>query len=254
MNDDSFNGGGFNTGGGYSNDNNDGSQRTQQQQRQSLTPVTIKQINDATQPVLDGEFQVNNVALTTVSFVGVVRNVQDLTANLVITIEDGTGAIDVRKWINDSDNSSSEVEQHSQELNKYVFVTGALKEFNGKKTLQNTTIRPVTDHNEILYHNLSAISTHLKAQGITAKSAGSNLSSAGSDLFVKDQPNQGLSIQDNILSVIRDNSASLQEGVPAKLISQQLNIPNEIVIENCGVLVEEGKIYTGYDDSAYLAI
>lgn len=244
--DDSFGPGGFNAN-TYSNE--DGGDKPQPP-RQTLTPVTIKQINDATQQTVgDGEFQVNNVSLITVTFVGVVRNVQDNTANLVITIEDGTGAIDVRKWI-EGDSSASQLQELSHELNRYVHVTGALKEFNGKKALQNTTIRPVTDHNEILYHNLSAINNHLRAQGISAKSGPS--SAGNQDFFVKSD-NDG-SIQDRILSVIVDNSGSLQEGVPARLISQQLNISDDIVVQNCAALIEEGKIYTGYDDSAYLAI
>lgn len=250
MDDSSFStgGGGFSTNGDYSNEGN-GSQKFQQQ-RQSLTPVTIKQINEAQQQVLDGEYQVHNVALSHVSFVGVVRNVQDLTANLAITIEDGTGAIDVKKWIQENEMGSTESDLNSLELNKYVYVTGSLKDFNGKKQLQNTTIRPVTDHNEIIYHNLSAINNHLKAQGITSKPGGQNQQQ---DLFVKES-NQGLSVQDSILAVVRDNSESLQEGVPARFISQHLNISNDVVLENCAILVEEGKIYTGYDDSAYLAV
>ena len=87
-------GGGFSTDGGYSNDG--GSQKIQQV-RSSLTPVTIKQINEAKQPVPDGEFQIHNVDLNMVSFVGIVREVQDLTSNLLITIEEGTGAVEVRK-------------------------------------------------------------------------------------------------------------------------------------------------------------
>lgn len=33
------------------------------------------------------------------TFVGVIRNIQELATNYVYTIEDGTGAIDVRKWV-----------------------------------------------------------------------------------------------------------------------------------------------------------
>lgn len=33
------------------------------------------------------------------TFVGIIRGIQELATNLVYTIEDGTGAIEVRKWV-----------------------------------------------------------------------------------------------------------------------------------------------------------
>lgn len=247
--------GGFNTdigNGGFQNDNN-GSQK--QQLRSSLIPVTIKQITEATQPIPDGEFQVHNVNLNLVSFVGVVRNVQDITSAILITIEDGTGSIEVRKWIDDS-NAMDENEHQKYEMNKYIYVTGALKEFNGKKNLQHATMRPITDHNEILYHHLSAISHHLKAQGLSARENGGQNQSQDNGLFVKDPHGMEVttSIQDKILGVIRDNTSSMQEGVPVPFISQKLNVTDDLVLEHCSELIDNGKIYSGYDDSAYLAV
>ena len=97
----------------------------QQPVRQSLTPVTIKQINDATQPVPDGEFKVNNVELNMISFVGVVRNVENTNASIAVTIEDGTGSIDVRKWVDETISSAEEdFEKYNEMKGKYVYVGG----------------------------------------------------------------------------------------------------------------------------------
>lgn len=247
--------GGFNLDIGNSGFLNDNSGSQKQQLRSSLTPVTIKQITEATQPIPDGEFQVHNVNLNLVSFVGVVRNVQDITSAILITIEDGTGSIEVRKWIDDS-NAMTEGENEKYEMNKYIYVTGALKEFNGKKNLQHATMRPITDHNEILYHNLSAISNHLKAQGLSVRNNGNQNQSQDNGLFVKDPHGMevGSSVQDRILAVIRDNTSSMQEGVPIPFISQKLNVTDDLVVQHCTDLVDNGKIYSGYDDSAYLAV
>ncbi|CCE80483.1 Piso0_003600 [Millerozyma farinosa CBS 7064] len=233
----------------YGGENN-GSQK--QQLRSSLTPVTIKQITEATQPIPDGEFQVNNVDLNLVSFVGVVRNVNDITSAVLITIEDGTGSIEVRRWIDESTNAS-ESEAQKYELNKYVYVTGALKEFNGKKNLQHATIRGITDHNEVVYHHLNAIAHHLKSQGLSTRPG---TSGGDNGLFVKDSNGMDLpgSLQDRIFSVIRDNTSSMQEGVPVPFISSKLNTTDDVVMELCSELINEGKIYSGYDDSAYLAV
>lgn len=241
--------GGFNDdigNGGFHNDNS--SQK--QVLRSSLTPVTIKQISEATQPIPDGEFQINNVCLNLVSFVGVIRNVQDLTSAILITIEDGTGSLEVRRWIDESTSTDNEFGKY--EINKYVYVTGALKEFNGKKNLQHTTIQKIEDHNRVLYHHLNAISNHLKAQGLDSRQGQKH----EDGLFVKDPDgaDSSNSLQDKILSVIRANTSSMQEGVPVPFISQTLNLSDEVVFENCNELVDSGKIYSGYDDSAYLAV
>lgn len=242
--------GGFNQdsgSGGFTNENG-GSQR--QNVRSSLTPVTIKQINDATQPVTDGEFKIHNVELNMVSFMGVVRKVDSHTSAVTITIEDGSGSIEVRKWIDDTVSTpAAETEKYEKELNKYVYVGGALKEFNNKKNIQNAVIFPVTDHNELLYHNLSAITNHLKSQGVTG-------AKADNGLFVSDNNGMELpgSMQDKVLNFLRENSPNMQEGVPLTYITQKLNITDDEGHKYCQELIEAGKIYTGFDDTSYLCI
>lgn len=237
--------------GGFLADVN-GSQR--QQVRSSLTPVTIKQINEATQPVPDGEFRIHNVELNFVSFVGVVRKVDNNTSAIIISIEDGTGSIEVRKWIDDSSsNANEESEKYEQQLNKYVFVSGGLKQFNGKKNIQHATIRPITDSNEILYHNLSAITCHLKSNGVST----SNKSGDSKDgLFVNDANGVEIpkSINDKTLDVIREYTTTMQEGVPCQLIAQRLGITDDAALKICTELSEAGKVYSGYDDTSFVCL
>ena len=217
--------GGFNQdsgSGGFTNENG-GSQR--QNVRSSLTPVTIKQINDATQPVTDGEFKIHNVELNMVSFMGVVRKVDSHTSAVTITIEDGSGSIEVRKWIDDTVSTPA------------------------AENIQNAVIFPVTDHNELLYHNLSAITNHLKSQGVTG-------AKADNGLFVSDNNGMELpgSMQDKVLNFLRENSPNMQEGVPLTYITQKLNITDDEGHKYCQELIEAGKIYTGFDDTSYLCI
>ncbi|KAL6452721.1 RFA2 Replication factor A protein 2 [Candida maltosa Xu316] len=251
---DNYNGGGFsnNSQGGFTADNQGSSQRAPAgQTRQKLTPVTIKQINDATQPVPDSEFKVHNVELNLVSFVGVVRKVENNGATVLITIEDGTGTVEVRRWVDEQNTSADEESQKFEEmLNKYVFVGGSLKQFNSRKSVQNTSIFPITDSNQILYHHLSAIETHLKAQGIPKSSQGS--------LFVDGNStsnnNNGGSLTDQVLAVLKENSTTMQEGVPVDYIIQKLNISRAEGMVHVTKLVEEGRAYAGYDDNTYICI
>lgn len=243
--------GGFDATANYTDYNGDGLQR-QQQTRHTLSPVTIKQVNDATQPVIDGDFKIGNVTLNMISFVGVVRRVDNQTSAVTVTVEDGTGTIDIRKWIDDKVTlAAQEAEMYAAMENKYVYVTGALKVFNNKKAIQQAVIREITDHNQVLYHMLYAVSNHLEAEGLlkvgVAKQEGG--------LFVLDPAQgEGLSVKDQIMAIITQNAGSMMEGVPAAWISERLGMAESVVRETCQALLEEGKIYPGYDDGAYLCL
>ena len=226
--------------GGFNTEHAGSSQRqTTTQVRQSLTPVTIKQINDATQPVPDGEFKVNNVELNMISFVGVVRNVENTNASIAVTIEDGTGSIDVRKWVDETISSAEEdFEKYNEMKGKYVYVGGSLKQFNNRKTVQNASISLITDSNQIVYHHLSAIEHHLKAQGIT----------------VADAASAGAGQATNSTAVLKEASRTMPDGVPVDYVAEKLSITKEESQFQLLKLNDEGKAYAGYDDNSYLVI
>lgn len=245
---DNYGDGGFDSNAGDSGYNN--SQR--QQTRSTLSPVTIKQIHDATQPVPDEEFVINNVSLNMVSFVGVIRKVENITSALTITIEDGTGSVDVKKWVDEKVLLAAEESEHFQALEgKYVYVTGALKDFNQKKSIQHATIREITDHNEVTYHMLYAISNHLEAQGLMNKT---DVAKQENGLFVGQNNSAKLDVMDNIMATIASNTQTMNEGVPISWISANLGISVEVVREKCQYLSEMGKIYQGYDEGTYLSV
>lgn len=245
-----FGEGGFSTDAQFNEYN--ASQRTQQT-RSTLSPVTIKQINDASQPIADGEFTVNNVSLNMVSFVGVVRKVDSSASAHNITIEDGTGSVEVRKWVDEKvTTAAQETEKYQALENKYVYVTGSLKEFNLKKNVQNAVFREITDHNEVLYHLLYAITNHLEAQGLLKTSGAKSEPGLFVDGAAEDV-REGDSM-DKIMNLIAENTPSMVEGVPATWISYNLGIPVEEVKEKCHQLAEMAKIYQGHDESSYLSV
>ncbi|KAK6460837.1 hypothetical protein DFJ63DRAFT_289633 [Scheffersomyces coipomensis] len=243
--------GGFNTdgnAGGFSTDNGIAEKH---QSRTSLTPVTIKQINDAEQDVPDGDFKINQIELNMVSFVGIIRRIDDQTSGIVLKVEDGTGTIDVKKWTDATTSTTEELEKYNKELGKYVFVSGALKSFNNRKTVQNSVVYPIVDHNQVLYHHLSAIETHLKAQGITT--ANSVKSSQATGLFVTDNDAHASPV-DAIYNFVKENSASMPTGVTEPFISQKLGFTTADAHKFCQELVESGRIYQGTDESSYFCV
>lgn len=245
--------------GGFSHDaeyseNNDHSQKPQG--RTSLIPITIRQLNEATQHVPDGEFSIHNLSLSLVSLVGVLRKVENQTSAVSVTVEDGTGSIEIKRWIEEKETSAAEQTEYFQAMeNKYVHVTGVLKQFNQKKGVQQAKFTLITDHNQVLYHMLAAISTHLEAQGLLNVNP---LKSEGNGLFVGGDSGaaggEGLDVQDKIMGIITSNSLSMPEGVPVSWISGTLGIPLDIILEKCQYLAEQGKIYQGYDEGAYLCV
>ncbi|ODQ80673.1 hypothetical protein BABINDRAFT_166273 [Babjeviella inositovora NRRL Y-12698] len=250
-----YSGGDYNGGaGGFSNSNyNDTtsaggfgeSSQSKPALRQSITPVTLKQISRSTQLVPDGEFTVGNLELSMVSFVGIIRNVIDNTGNVVLTVEDGTGSMDIKLWVDSTDSAVPP----NYELNKYAHFTGSLRQFGGKKTVQNATVKQIIDHNEVTYHFLSAIEAYLASQGATQKNQSEGLFVSGPD-----GSEMGKSDVDRVYSFITQRAGSMPEGVPMQLIATSLGLRDDEVTGYCQRLTEDGKIYQGYDDNGYLAI
>jgi replication factor A2 len=125
---------------------------------QTLIPVTIKQIITADGDPTGG----NDISLKDgrtlymVKLVGCVRSHEQKSTNLTIQIEDGTGLIDVKTWMNEGDDCSAVANMRQECCQDFtcVRVVGQVKEFDGKRHIQATDIRPVTTKNEITYHLL----------------------------------------------------------------------------------------------------
>ncbi|GME86946.1 hypothetical protein B5S28_g23 [[Candida] boidinii] len=225
------------------------SSQTRSQNTNSVTPCTIKQINDSQAPVADGSFQFNGMELNLITFVGIVREVDASGASsLQLKVEDGTGDISFRKWIEEGEEQDIFPEDH-------VYVTGTIREFNSKKQLQNTTVRKIEDYNEIIYHYLSAIKTYTDSKSSGAPNSSSSNNNENSDsLFVSNAGNAATSNLEKIYQYIQQQSPIMTEGVPINLICQTLDMGQYEVETHCNSLTEEGRIYSAMDDNAFLAV
>ncbi|KAK3626859.1 Replication factor A protein 2 [Elasticomyces elasticus] len=133
--------------------------------KDTLRPVTIKQLLDAHHPHPDAEyFMVDGSEATQVTFVGQVRNISTQTTNVTYKLDDGTGIIEVKVWI-DADAFNDEADPSNQKPKPaeqgYARVWGRLKAFNNKRHVGANIIRPIQDFNEIQYHLLEATAVHL---------------------------------------------------------------------------------------------
>ncbi|KAL6719306.1 Replication factor A protein 2 [Lecanora helva] len=130
----------------------------------TLRPVTIKQVLDATQPHPDADFSIDDVKITQISFVGQIRNISTQTTNITYKLDDGTGTVEVKQWI-DADANSMDTDGTTSKPklveNEWARVWGRLKAFNNKRHVAAHVIRPIVDKMEIQYHLLESTYVHL---------------------------------------------------------------------------------------------
>lgn len=254
----------------------------------TCVPVTIKQILESTQEIQDGPFVSHGQELLYVSFVGVIRNITDHTSNIVVTVEDGTGQLEVRKWsdnVNDINAASDSLDSNSNnnsnnqgssqiaqqyQIGTYVKVHGALKDFGGKKNIQYSVITNINSFNEVLTHHLEAIKWHAIATGKLPNPSNQSPDNNGQSLFVKDTDsshninnsnnttnNSTANASNAILEFCRKECAGKdanQFAVPIQLMVQSLNLDEGVVRECCTTLTEQGFIYPTFDDDNYFAL
>lgn len=90
--------------------------------------------------------------------VGQVRNISTQTTNITYRLDDGTGVLEVKVWI---DPEAIDSNRPPITENTYVRAWGRLKALNNKRHLGAHFIRPIQDMNEVNYHLLEATVVHL---------------------------------------------------------------------------------------------
>jgi replication factor A2 len=196
-------------------------------------------------------------------FIGQVRNISTQATNITYRVDDGTGSIDVKKWIDPDardaleDGSGSTLAQDA-----YVKVWGKMKSFNNKRHVGATFVRPISDFNEISHHLLEATVAHLyftrgplsNAKGGVPNQAGQtdiNMGNdagygAGGEPFLR-----GASANaKKVYQVIKETPQS-NEGLHIADIASRLNMEMNAVNKAGDELMSGGFIYTTVDDNTW---
>ncbi|KAL8743799.1 MAG: hypothetical protein Q9190_003878, partial [Brigantiaea leucoxantha] len=140
--------------------------------KETLRPVTIRQLNTAHLPHPEADFKIDDVEVTQLTFVGQIRNISTQATNVTYKLDDGTGTIEVKQWVElgaidqmdttTTTNGNRAAGSNKLTENEYCRVWGRLKVFgNNKRHVGAHIIRPVTDKMEIMYHLLEATYVHL---------------------------------------------------------------------------------------------
>lgn len=146
-----------------------------------MVPCTIHLLNTATQPNTDSDsFLLDGQLVSQVSIVGQVMSENPQMTTLAFVVDDGTGVIDVRVYVDPEaqDDYVHQISKAEWTSGKYYRITGNLRSFAKKRSLVANRLMAITDHNELVHHQLEVIHAHLLRTGSKPQGALTTSSSA----------------------------------------------------------------------------
>jgi replication factor A2 len=234
---------------------------------QPLIPVTIKQLLEAKQLAPDADdFTLNNQSLGQVSVVAQIIRSSTLATNLNYQIDDATGTIDVRVWIDTEGTDYAHHKCHEWTQGSYVRVVGSLRAFNGKRSIVAVRLMTIDDFNELTCHFLEIIHLTLSLNGPrknTSKSSGqsynNNNNNNNNNAYTKPQTsNSGNTLnelQNEIIQLVVSNQGDDMAGVNIQeIIATYTDIADEETTRKAvQFLIDEGHLFTTTSDDMVAA-
>jgi len=240
--------------------------------RQSLIPVTIKQLKNA--PTLsNGEqgFSIDGRDLYQVTVCGLIMSADEQTTSVQYMVDDGTDTVMVKKWV-DQDQDDGEQERRAQlKEGVVVRVVGQLRSFNHTKNIVAYSIQPITDFNEYTFHFLEVVHTHLRhtkgavPSGVPAAGAAplpgapatGAAPTAGAGMYAAPLAQAaGASLSDLVLKFFQTKGEASDMGCTIQEAASALSsngVGMERVKELVDDLVNEGHLYSTIDDDHFKA-
>ncbi|PFH58668.1 hypothetical protein XA68_13359 [Ophiocordyceps unilateralis] len=261
--------GGDDSGGFFAGGSQQGSQSgagAKAYQDESLRPVTIKQVLEAEEAFSGADFKIDGSAVTQITFVGQVRSINPQSTNITFKIDDGTGQIEVKKWI---DADKQEDADPGFEPDSHVRVWGRLKSFSNKRHVGAHVIRPVTDFNEVNYHLLEATYVHLfytrgpQGGGDAAANNGDSMfvdggggagagggGGGGQDAHMSGKLSGCSAAAKKMYNFMNDTPGG-NEGIHLNVITSSTGMPVRDVLNGADELLGQGLVYTTVDDETW---
>ncbi|KAL4797951.1 hypothetical protein BDV19DRAFT_386611 [Aspergillus venezuelensis] len=237
----------------------------------TLRPVTIKQILDATQPYPEANYTIDGQDVSSIVFIGQVRNISTQATNVTYKLDDGTGEVEAKMWITPTEDMDTTddlgkegKDKNGVEVNGYAKVFGKLKSLlGGKKVINTHSVRPLTDINELHFHFLEATAVHLfhtRGPPVTggAKGAGDSAmggvdgAAAGGAYGGGNLPNVSPAAR-RVYNLLKTEPQS-NEGLHAQLIAAKLGLPPSDVARAGEELINAGVIFSTVDDQTWVIL
>ncbi|KAH9843057.1 uncharacterized protein C8Q71DRAFT_735700 [Rhodofomes roseus] len=230
----------------------------------SLRPVTIKQLLNATQAHSDAEWSIDEVEVGQITVVAQVVSITSQTTNCVYWLDDGTGRIEARHWVDVGTEDDAERWGGITE-NTYIRVMGSLKSFGNKRYINATHLRRIKDPNEIQFHILETFTVYMifqKGAPLRPSEAGSraavaNGNGAASAYNPQSTAAGGMeqyahlpSIQRRIVAFMMSQPQQT-EGTHVAAIARNIGGDANAISEALDRLMDEGHVFTTIDDSHF---
>ncbi|OAX41970.1 replication protein A, subunit RPA32 [Rhizopogon vinicolor AM-OR11-026] len=232
----------------------------------SLRPLTAFQLLNATQAHSDAEWMLDDTELGQVTIVGHVVSIQSQATNNLYWLDDGTGRIEARHWI---DSSVEETGSNAITEGSYVRVSGSLKMFGNKRYVNANHIRPVKSPHEIYFHLLEAMTVTLIWQRGPPLRPGQNPSTTvppavssnvtGSSAYTAQSHTAAANnsqfshlpkLQYAIVTFIQSQHAN-EEGVHVGAIARAVGGTAVTISNALDTLMDDGLVFTTIDDSHF---
>jgi replication factor A2 len=191
------------------------------------------------------------------TFVGQIRNISTQTTNTTYRLDDGTGSIEVKQWI-DSDAAETNPTKAKLVEGAYCRAWGKLKVFNDRRSVSSQIIRPIEDMNEISYHLLEATAVHLyftrgppggASAGAPGAAAGAGQQAVGGNFGAYDLSGYSNTAK-RVFAHLRESPQS-NEGLHQHDISASIGVDSAEVGRAGDDLLAGGLIYTTVDDQTW---
>ncbi|XP_012938343.1 replication protein A 32 kDa subunit-A [Aplysia californica] len=251
-NNQDFNSSGFGQGGGFNTPQGDEKKKSGKRSN-NIVPVTIAQILTAKHE--DDVFVSKNLELFQITFVGLIKAVNESATRIDYEIDDMSGPpIEVRHFNETEENEDgSNTTSNALPVNTYVRVNGLVRAFGGKRSVNCHKISPITDMNEMTCHMLEVVYANANAQQQTGGPSGSGLGMGNSTDAGDNGQLPGLnSLQSQVQMIIRREQS--ERGCSIDEICQSLrSIAPKAIRDAIEFLSVEGLIYSTIDDEHFQA-
>ncbi|CAA0381148.1 Nucleic acid-binding OB-fold [Arabidopsis suecica] len=233
----------------------------------TLLPLTLKQLSSAS-TTGESNFCIDGVDIKTVVIVGRISRMENRITQVDFVVDDGTGWVDCVRWCHARQETE---EMEAVKLGMYVRLHGHLKIFQGKRSVNVFSVRPVTDFNEIVHHFTECMYVHmyntkLRGGSITQDTATPRPQMPYSTMPTPAKPYQtGPSnqfpnqfndsmhgVKQTVLNYLNQPMHIVSEaGVHCDIIARELRIPLLQVKEALEQLSNDGCIYSTLDETCF---
>ncbi|PGH18413.1 hypothetical protein AJ79_00482 [Helicocarpus griseus UAMH5409] len=239
--------------------------------KNTLRPVTIKQAHEATQSHGGADFQIDGTDISQITFVGQVRGISHLTTFITYKLDDGTGEMEVKQWLEknavnptgdemDTGGATRPSSETEVQVNGYAKVYGKLSSFNNRRNFVALVIRPITNMDEYHCHFLEATAIHLYytrgppgggQQSNKAISGAGDAVGGGGDGALAGKALPPMSALARKVFETLSNTPQSNEGLHVQNIAALMGLPSGDVFKGGEELLSNGLIYPTVDDNTW---